>query len=141
NNEVSKALDHAKIMNRKDVQWSIQCARSLGLRIEEVTALTKSDLRNALTNGYVHLTKTKGGIKRDIPLNPGAERTFRDMVKNAQQEKIFIEHGRTHKQAMKSIQTENALKYTANLQEARQQVSTLLGHGRDDVTRIYLAKS
>lgn len=190
NNEVSKALDHAMVMNRKDVQWSIQCARSLGLRIEEVTALTKSDLRNALTNGYVHLTKTKGGIKRDIPLNPGAERTFRDVVANAQQEKIFIEHGRTHKQAMKSIQNwihnhrevftedgisnnkdqqykkdlnidyerknltfhglrhayvrgqyENALKYTSNLQEARQQVSTLLGHGRDDVTRIYLAKS
>src|SRR5699024_11334006 len=49
-------------------------------------------------------TKTKGGIKRDIHLNPGDVLTFRDVVANAQQEKIFIEHGSTHKQAMKSIQ-------------------------------------
>ena len=190
NNEVAKAIEHAKVTSRSDVRWSIQCARSLGLRMEEVTGLTKTQLRDALTKGYVHLTKTKGGIQRDVPLNPSAERTFRDMVANASNEKIFIGHGRTHKQAMKSIQNwihnhreifkednvlnnkdqqykkdlninyerknltfhglrhayargqyENALKYTSNLQEARQQVSTLLGHGRDDVTRIYLAKS
>ena len=186
NSEVAQAIEHAKVTGRQDVQWSIQCARSLGLRIEEVTALTKSDLRNALTNEYIHLTKTKGGIQRDVPLNPGAERTFRDMIANAAQEKIFIGHGRTHKQTMKSIQNwihnhryvfmgnpgeenqqyhellnidyerknltfhglrhayarrqyEAALKQTFHSQVARQRVATLLGHGRDDITRIYLA--
>jgi len=189
NSEVAQAIEHAKVTERQDVQWSIQCARSLGLRMEEVTAITKSDLRTALTNGYVHLTKTKGGIPRDVPLNPGAKRTFREMIANGKQEKIFIEHGRTHKQAMKSIQNwihnhrdvftnvdasdeqkqtyhktlaidyerknltfhglrhayaraqyASALKKTSQTQVARQRVATLLGHGRDDVTRIYLGK-
>lgn len=189
NHEVGKAIEHAKITNRHDVKWAIQCARSLGLRIEETTALTKSQLREALTNNYVHLTKTKGGIKRDIPLNPGAERTFRDMVANAPNEKIFIGHGKTHKQVMKSIQNwiynhryifteeqaslqideryqndlnidfertkltfhglrhayarnqyEMVKKSSLNKKNARKYVAELLGHGRDDVTRIYLAE-
>lgn len=188
NSEVAKAIEHAKVTCRSDVRWSIQCARSLGLRIEEVTGLTKTQLHDALTMGYVHLTKTKGGIQRDVPLNPSAERTFRDMVANASNEKIFIGHGRTHKQAMKSIQNwihnhrtifvdpdsasegneqyyrelnidherknltfhglrhayargqyKAALKHTKQAQAARQEVAELLGHGRDDVTRIYLA--
>jgi len=188
NSEVAQAIEHAKITERLDVQWSIQCARSLGLRIEEVTALTKSDLREALTNGHIHLIKTKAGIQRDVPLNGGAERTFREMIALGKQEKIFVKHGRTHKQAMKSIQNwiqnhrrsftnvdnasennqsyhqilnihyerenltfhglrhayarmqyEAALKQTSNARKARQQVATLLGHGRDDVTRIYLS--
>src|SRR5699024_7996257 len=88
NSEVATAIEHAKVMRRKDIQWAIQCARSLGLRIEETTALTKSQLREALTNNYIHLSKTKGGIKRDVPLNPAAKRTFRDMIANAQNEKI-----------------------------------------------------
>lgn len=188
NSEVATAIKHAKVMGRKDVQWAIQCARSLGLRIEETTALTKSQLREALTNNYIHLTTTKGGIKRDVSLNPGAKRTFRDMIANTRYERIFISHGRTHKQAMRSIQNwvynhrdiftesylphielnhqyqnelnidyerknltfhglrhayarnqyEIARKYTSNKKEARMQVSILLGHGRDDVTKIYL---
>src|SRR5699024_5200015 len=104
NSEVAKAIEHAKITNRNDVKWAIQCARSLGLRIEETTALTKSQLREALTNNYIHLINTKGGLKRDVPLNGEAERTIRDMIANAPNEKIFIEHGKTHKQVMKSIQ-------------------------------------
>src|SRR5699024_267453 len=189
NSEVAKSIEHAKITNRQDVKWSIQCARSLGLRIEETTALTKSQLREALTNKYIHLVKTKGGIKRDVPLNGGAERTFRDMIANAPNEEIFIGHGKTHKQVMKSIQNwiynhrdifteeipslqtddqyknelnidyqrknltfhglrhayarnqyEIVKKHISNKKEARKHVAKLLGHGRDDVTKIYLKK-
>lgn len=104
NSEVSKAIDHAKVMGREDVKWAIGCARTLGLRIEETTALTKTQIREALTNNYIHLTKTKGGIKRDVPLNDRAERVLRDMLANSKSERVFIEHGRTHKQAMKYIQ-------------------------------------
>src|SRR5699024_1819268 len=39
---VSTAIEHTKVTGRPDVRWAIQCARSLGLRIEERTALTKS---------------------------------------------------------------------------------------------------
>lgn len=187
-NEVSKAIEHAKVTGRQDVAWAIQCARSLGLRIEETTALTKTQIREAVTNGYIHLTKTKGGILRDVPLNERAEQVMREMLVNGKDEKIFIGHGRTHKQAIKSIQNwiynhrdiftekqtlvtekdeqyqkqlkidyerpnltmhglrhaftreqyENTLKSGKSPKEARKHVSELLGHGRDDVTRIYL---
>lgn len=186
--EVSEAINHAKIMNRQDVVWAIQCARSLGLRIEETTALTKAQIRESLVNGHIHLTITKGRIKRDVPLNDWADRALRDMVANGKNEKIFIRHGRTHTQAIKSIQNwvynhRNIFMERQNLvmeedkiyqkqleidyerpnltfhglrhafarsqynnikrrgkspKTARKQVSKLLGHGRDDVTRIYL---
>jgi len=188
NSEVSKAINQAKVMGRKDVEWAIGCARTLGLRIEETTALTKTQIREALTNGYIHLTKTKGGIKRDVPLNDRAERVLREMLAEGKSERIFISHGRTHTQAIKSIQnwvynhrdiftekqqsvTESDKNYQKQLkidyerpnltfhglrhafareeynnirkdgkspQTARKQVSKMLGHGRDDVTRIYL---
>lgn len=186
--EVSKAINHAKVMGRQDVEWAIRCARTLGLRIEEATALTKTQIREALTNGHIHLTNTKGGIKRDVPLNNRAERVLREMLTQGNDERIFIGHGRTHKQAIKSIQNwvynhrdiftkkqfnttkedleyrqhlkidyersnltmhglrhafareqyQNTLKSSKSPQIARKYVSSLLGHGRDDVTRIYL---
>lgn len=153
-----------------------------------MTALTKTQIREALTNGYIHLTKTKGGIKRDVPLNDRAERVLRGMLAEGKDERIFISHSRTHTQAIKSIQnwvynhrdiftekqqftTEQDKNYQKQLeidyerpnltfhglrlafareeynnirkdgkspQIARKQVSKMLGHGRDDVTRIYL---
>lgn len=185
--EAKKASDLAHAMDRKDVNWAIRCARTMGLRIEEVTALEKTQIREALTNGYIHLTKTKGGIPRDVPLNPGAERVLREMLTENEQEKIFIRHGRTHKQAMKSIQNwignhrelfaenehtqdteyikkmgineerknlsfhglrhsyarwqyEKSIEKGMTEKEARQYVAEQLGHGRDEVTRIYLEK-
>src|SRR5699024_7484538 len=91
-------------MGRQDVEWAIGCARTLGLRIEETTSLTKTQIREALTNNYIHLPKPIGGFKRDVPLNDRAERVLRDLLANGKNERIFISHGRTHKQAMKSIQ-------------------------------------
>ncbi|USK35161.1 hypothetical protein LIT25_07530 [Bacillus sp. F19] len=52
-------------MGRKDIEWAIRIAESMGLRLEEVTALTRSQLRSAFRNGYLALTTTKGGIPRD----------------------------------------------------------------------------
>lgn len=189
NSEVLKASNLASSMGRKDVNWAIRCARTLGFRIEEATALTKSQIREALSLGQIHLTKTKGGIPRDVPLNKGAERVLREMLTEAKQENIFTYHGHTHTQAIKSIQNwiqnhreifteeneinehsaeyetqlgidfqrpnltfhglrhsyarwqyEKGLKSGMNAKEARLFVSTQLGHGRDDVTRVYLGK-
>ena len=102
--EVFKAIEHAKVMGRQDIEWAIRCARNLGLRIEETTALTRTQIRESLINGYIHLTKTKGGILRDVPLNDRAEQVLREMLAHSKEEKIFIKHGRTHKQSIKSIQ-------------------------------------
>lgn len=103
--EINLAALRANAMGRKDVEWSIRIAESTGTRIEEVTALTRSQLRSALKNGYIGLTTTKGGIPRDIPLNKESEGVFRDILRNPHNsEKIFISHGSTHHQSIKSIQ-------------------------------------
>lgn len=48
-NEVKKAVDDlAYSVGRRDVNWTIRCAQALGLRLEEVTALTKAQIREAL---------------------------------------------------------------------------------------------
>ncbi|WP_240378164.1 tyrosine-type recombinase/integrase [Bacillus piscicola] len=188
NREVTKAVHHARIMERKDVEWAIGCARTMGLRIEEATGLTRTQMREALINGHLHLTKTKGGIPRDVPLNQGAKRVLQRILAESKHEKIFTSHGQTHRQAMKSIQNwlqnhrkvftekneqESASTYTKQLgidvqrphltfhglrhsyarsqyekatiggmsaNEARLYVAEQLGHGRDDVTRIYLGR-
>lgn len=190
NEEAQKASHLARSMGRFDVDWAIRCARTLGLRLEEVTALNRSQIRKSIKDGFLGLKNTKGGIPRDVPLNAGAVRVLKEMEKGTLQgdfsERIFVSHGRTHSQAMKSIQnwihnhrslftstytgSEDDI-YTKNLgideqrpnltfhglrhayarqqyelrvkngmkeQEARKEVAVLLGHGRDDVTRIYL---
>lgn len=184
--EVKHAVNLAHQMNRYDVKWSIQLARTMGLRIEEATALTKTQLRNALEKGYLELRITKGGIQRDVPVSSEARKVFREILAHATQEKIFIRHGKQHHQAFKSIQnwiynhreyfqeqysrdegyirdlkideerpdlTFHGLRHAYAREqyqmridvgmkplEARQEVAELLGHGRDDVTRIYLGK-
>lgn len=184
--EVKHAVNLAHQMNRYDVKWSIQLARNCGLRIEEVTALTKTQLRNALQKGYLELRTTKGGIPRDVPVSPEARNVFREILAHATQEKIFIRHGKQHHQAFKSIQnwiynhreyfqesyqrdegyirdlrideeradlTFHGLRHAyareqyeqrigsgMSPSQARKEVAGLLGHGRDDVTRIYLGK-
>ncbi|MFS1519700.1 tyrosine-type recombinase/integrase [Bacillus sp. SCS-151] len=184
--EAQKAVAVAKDMGRKDVEWSIRCARTLGTRLEEVTALTKTQIRDALMNGHIHLKNTKGGIPRDVPLNKGAERVIREMLSESRNERVFTGHGQTHKQAMKSIQNwianhrasfvesvKDDIRYREELgieeermsltmhglrhsyarwqykmkvdegldeKTARKAVAELLGHGRDQVTRIYLGK-
>ena len=187
--EALKASNLANSMGRNDVDWAIRCARTLGLRIEETTALTKSQIREALTNGrIIYLTNTKGGIARDVPLNNGAKRVLREMLAKSNQERVFTGHGRTHKQVIKSIenwvqnhrgiftekeiredskeyaqqlgiddqrpnltmhglrhsyarwQYEKGLESGMSAKEARLFVAEQLGHGRDDVTRVYLGK-
>jgi integrase/recombinase XerD len=184
--EVQKAVNLAHSMGRYDVKWALSLARSAGLRIEEVTALTKTQLRDALKNGYLHLRQTKGGIQRDVPLSQAARQVCREILTHASNEKIFIKHGRTHHQAFHSIQnwihnhrekfqedytpderyiqdmridierpnlTFHGLRHAyareqyheridkgMSAREARQEVAELLGHGRDDVTRVYLGK-
>jgi integrase/recombinase XerD len=187
NSEAKKASDLAKSMGRKDVDWAIRCARTMGLRLEELTALTKSQVNEALLKGYIHLKNTKGGIPRDIPLNAGARRVLTEMRDETGNERIFIGHGRTHHQVMKSIKnwvynhrslftevyvpdrqynqligidyertslTMHGLRHAfarseyyarvncgMDKKEALKQVAELLGHGRDDVTKIYLGSS
>lgn len=169
-NEVQRARDLAIEMGRHDVRYAIDVGRSLGLRIEEVTALRRSQVKEALEQGYVSLTQTKGGIARDVPLTDRANEVFRDMLSHhiRDYDTLFVHHGRTHAQAQKSIQnwlirhrdkfssgdealTFHGLRYAyareqyekfcdsgLDEKQARQETAKLLGHGRDEVTQVYL---
>ncbi|ARU59969.1 hypothetical protein CBW65_02005 [Tumebacillus avium] len=181
--EVRNAIALARSSGRYDVAWSLGIARYGGLRIEEATALSKTQIRDALRKGYITLRVTKGGIPRDVPLAAPVRMIFREIleVPNSS-ERVFVRHGRTHHQAFKSIQnwiynnrehfqervildsgyagqmkiderpdlTYHGLRHSYareqyelrveagfTQREARQEVAALLGHGRDDVTRIY----
>jgi len=102
--EFQKAVSLANMTGRQDVVWSLQLARYAGLRIEEVTALTKSQLRNSLETGYLSLKVTKGGIARDIPLTNPIKPIIRDIFERSDRDRIFVQHGTAHHQAFKSIQ-------------------------------------
>lgn len=142
-------------------------ARYAGLRLEECFRIDTNDAKNALETGKL-LVKGKGGLWRYVPICLPIEITLRDMLKiTPTGEKLFVKpEDKTHL-AMKRLQcfiayhrktfTDNNItfhglrhtfaheQYEKFIKEgcsdfaARKKVSELLGHHRDDVTRIYLA--
>lgn len=177
--ETQAAIDLARSMGRVEIAHAIEITRETGTRIEEVTALTKTDLKDAITDGYLHLTKTKGGIPRDVPITEQSKDVFRQILKEVPQEQLCRQEvdrgpGQTHKEAQKSIQNwiydhRHQFDHKPSLQrekltfhsfrheyarrqyddrirqgrseiQAKLEVSRLLGHGRDEVTRVYLGE-
>ncbi len=181
------AINLAQIMNRNEIVWSLKLARNCGVRLEECTALTKIQLKEALNQDFLSLKNTKNGILRDIPLDQNARMVISYILKEASTERIFVYHGRNHQQAKKSIQnwiinnrskfseqidlergqldrhkndtilrtklTYHGLRHSFarvryqefiskgfSLQTARKLVAEQLGHGRDDITLIYLGR-
>jgi len=91
-------------MNRQDVVWAILLARRCGVRLEEGTALTKTQIKEALAQGFLSLTNTKNSILRDITLDSEAKKVIAKILKESASERVFVFHGRNHQQAKKSIQ-------------------------------------
>lgn len=101
-----KAVSLARSTGRLDVAWSVEIARYAGLRIEETTALTKTQFRDALRNGFLSLRITKGGIPRDVSLLAPVHRVFREMLETTDRGgRLFIGNGNAHHQAYKSVTT------------------------------------
>lgn len=183
--ETQAAINLAISMERFDVANAIEITRICGTRIEEVTALRRTDLKDAILNGHLSLRKTKGGIPRDVPITEEDKNCFRSILVKTTNENLFIGKkknqrgpGLSHEQAIKSIQNWiannrdnfdfgacnlkecerdkitfhslrhefsrkqyiNRIKRGMNKRQARLEVSQLLGHGRDEVTKIYLAE-
>ena len=88
------------------MRWAITMAREFGLRLEETTALTKTQLRGALQKGYLSLRITKGGIPRDVPVMPRGRLVIQEILAEAPKDKeaIFTGHGKAHHEVMRSIQ-------------------------------------
>src|SRR5699024_1195526 len=67
--EYKKGLELAQDMNRQDVVHAMKLAKNFGLRINETTALSRYQLKEALKNGFLSLENTKYNIQRDVQID------------------------------------------------------------------------
>lgn len=180
--EYEKGREHALEKGFRDVEIAMRLARNGGLRIEEVTSLSKQQINEALRTGSTEV-RGKGGIWRTTYADDKEYRqALKDALEQAQSEKVFQHHGRNHKQAITRIRnfmnrerenwstvkednkngggdagrerTNNTLhglrhrfardkyyefrKTGMTKYEALKETSRLLGHGRAEVTKVYL---
>lgn len=180
--EYNQACDHAIGKGFSDVEIAMRLSKNGGLRIEEVTSLSKKQINEALRNGSTEI-RGKGGIWRTTYANSAEYRkALKDALNQAKSEHVFQKHGHNHKQAITRIRNfinrernnwstvegdnkkggaSDGRERTSNTmhglrhnfarekyyelkekgmtgQQARKEVSKLLGHGRDEVTKVYL---
>ena len=142
-------------------------ARYAGLRLEECFRIDTNDARKALEEGRLYV-KGKGGLTRYVPINESISVILRNTLKTTPiGQKLFVRPSDKTHLAMKRLQcfiayhrksfterriTFHGLRHTYAHEQydkfiqqgysdykARKKVSELLGHHRDDVTRIYLS--
>lgn len=165
--EYNLMQSRAMITGHKDYVAILSLARYAGLRLEECFRIDKNDARKALETGRLFV-KGKGGLTRYVPINEPIRITLSEILKTTSNgQKLFVApYDKTHL-AMKRLQcfiayhrkeftgnriTFHGLRHTFAHEQydkfkqegysdyrARKQVSELLGHHRDDVTRIYLS--
>ena len=70
--EIQEAKILANKMGRSDVSRAIEVVRNTGMRLDEACTLRRNEVENALKTGTLHLTNTKGGRPRDVPLTTQA---------------------------------------------------------------------
>ena len=163
NNMVAIAMQN----DREDYAAIFVIARYAGLRLEECFRIDTNDAQNALITGRLFV-KGKGGLTRYVPINESIRIEFEKLLKVTERgHKLFVEDSDKTHLAMRRLQcfvsyhrktfTENKItfhglrhtfaheKYDEFIKmgktdfQARKAVSEILGHHRDDVTRIYLA--
>ncbi|MBS7297516.1 MAG: tyrosine-type recombinase/integrase [Eubacteriales bacterium] len=153
--------------NHNDFVSIMTLARYAGLRLEECFRIDTNDARKALEEGRLYV-KGKGGLTRYVPINESIRVVLRNALSTTPiGQKLFVRlNDKTHL-AMKRLQcfivyhrksftdrriTFHGLRHTYAHEQydkfigegysdykARKIVSELLGHHRDDVTRIYLS--
>jgi integrase len=82
--EVEEMKDKANSLNRKEIARVIEVVRATGSRINEIVTLRDSDLRRALKEDSLHLTNTKGGVPRDVPLTDRSKKVFEEVLEETQ---------------------------------------------------------
>lgn len=166
--EYNLMLAVAMECGHKDYTAILALARYAGLRLEECFRIDTNDANNVLDSGKLFV-KGKGGLTRYVPINESIRIYLTDILKETHVgQKLFVKpEDKTHL-AMKRLQcfiayhrkefTDNRItfhglrhkfsheQYEKLIQTgfsdfaARKKVSELLGHHRDDVTRIYLSE-
>lgn len=79
--EDMKALAREK--NKPIIALALEAARATGMRLDEFSSLRRSEVEAALRTGVLHLTNTKGGRPRDVPLSPRAVTVFEATLKQS----------------------------------------------------------
>ncbi len=167
NQEFNNIVAIAMQNNREDYAAIFTLARYAGLRLEECFRIDTNDAQNALIIGRLYV-KGKGGLARYVPINESIRIEFTKLLKVTERgHKLFVDDNDKTHLAMRRLQcfiayhrkefTENKItfhglrhtyaheQYEKFIKEgcsefvARKKVSELLGHHRDDVTRIYLS--
>jgi len=82
--EIEAAKAYFDKLGRNDVSRAIDLARSTGTRLDEACTLRSNEVEKALKNDVLHLTNTKGGRPRDIPLTPQAKEALENALKNSE---------------------------------------------------------
>lgn len=104
-NEFRDACAVARSYGHEDIANCFEIARFGGLRINEVTALTKSQIRHALRESHYQITHAKGGLKRDSSVETYEYRqSLKNALNNATSERVFLKNGLSHKQMKDRIQ-------------------------------------
>lgn len=70
--EVEEMKAKAQELNRPEIVRVLEATRATGMRLDEVASLRHFEVENALRTGILHLTNTKGGKPRDVPLSEKA---------------------------------------------------------------------
>jgi integrase len=78
--EVEKMKNKTISLNREEIAKIIEVVRATGCRINEAVTLRDSDLREAIKEKKLHLTNTKGGVPRDVPLTERAKKIFEEVL-------------------------------------------------------------
>lgn len=167
NQEFNNMVAIAMQSDRDDYAAIFTLARYAGLRLEECFRIDTNDAIKAIETGQLFV-KGKGGLARYVPINESIRIEFEKLLKVTERgHKLFVDDTDKTHLAMKRLQcflayhrksfTENKItfhglrhtyaheKYDEFILkgmsdfQARKAVSELLGHHRDDVTRIYLA--
>ena len=167
NFEFGKMIAVTASLNYPEYIAIFYIARYAGLRLEECFRIDINDAQNAIKTGKLFV-KGKGGLTRYVPVNSTIQILLKNMVTvTPVGEKLFVNrddkthlakgilqhfiwyhrkeftenritfHGLRHTYAHE--QYEKFIKEGCSEFDARKKVSELLGHHRDDVTRIYLA--
>lgn len=67
--EVEEMKAKARELDRPEIYRVLEATRAMGMRLDEIASLRRFEVEKALQTGILHLTNTKGGKPRDVPLS------------------------------------------------------------------------
>ena len=89
--ELARFCAYARENGRPELAKMAEMTYITGCRLEEISTLRRYQIENALKTGVLHLTNTKGGRKRDIPLTGDSRPLLGDILEKVQRGSyIFI---------------------------------------------------